>query len=158
MKITFIAAMSENYVIGNNGSLPWHLPNDLKHFKRITLGQKILMGRKTFDSIKKALPDRQNYVLTRDKNFVCDGVQVFHHKDEVLVQNFEELFIIGGAELYQLFLDECSRIFLTLVHTVIEGDTYFPRFNGFTERTRVRHGADERHLFDYTFIEYEKSS
>lgn len=156
MKITFVAAMSENGVIGNDGALPWHLPNDFKHFKRLTVGKNILMGRKTFTSIGRALPNRQNYVLTRNRTFHAEDVTVFHSKHDVLNAGFSELIVIGGAELYQMFLHECTHVFLTLVHATIPGDTYFPSLDGFIETHRETFAADQQHAYSYSFIEYEK--
>lgn len=158
MKISFIAAMSENRVIGDNGQLPWHLPNDLKHFKKLTLGNHILMGRKTFDSLKKPLPNRSNYVLTTNRDFKPDNVSIVHKKQEVLQLPIDELMIIGGEELFRLFMPECERIYLTLVHTVMRGDAYFPELEGFIEISRHNCPQDERHLYTYSFIEYVRLS
>lgn len=157
MKITFIAAMSENRVIGIQGKLPWHLPNDLKHFKNLTLGKDILMGRKTLVSLKHPLPNRRNYVLTTDMDFSHPHVQVFHNKQEVLQSGISELFIIGGEEIFKLFMLECEKIYLTVVHAHLEGDAYFPEFAGFIEKSRQFHPNDAQHGYNYSFLEYIKS-
>lgn len=150
--------MSENRVIGKGGKLPWHLPHDLTHFKKLTMGKNILMGRKTFDSIGSALKNRNNFVLTRNQEFYAPNVRVFHRKDEVLESGLDEIMVIGGEDIYRLFLKECTRIYLTLVHTTIVGDAYFPQIHGFKELSREDHNADEKHAFRYTFIEYGKLS
>lgn len=156
MKITFIAAMSENRVIGVQGKLPWHLPHDMRRFKELTIGKTILMGRKTFDSIKKALPHRNNLVLTNDRSFSADHTRVFHCKEDVLASPYEEILVIGGGEIYQLFLPECQKIHLTLVHTTLAGDALFPSFRNFEEKHRSTNAQDERHAYPYSFIEYER--
>lgn len=125
--ITLIAACSENRVIGKNGTLIWHIPEDLKRFKKLTLGHPIVMGRKTFESIGKALPGRTNIILTRDKNFKADGCLVYNKMSDIL-ELFEKnnIFVIGGGEIYKQFLDKADRIELTLIHKNYEGDTFFP--------------------------------
>lgn len=153
MRVSFVVAMSENRVIGRDGSLPWHLPRDLKHFKELTLGKNILMGRKTFLSLTKPLPHRNNLVLTRDPSFSCNNVQVFHSKDEVLKQDFVELMVIGGQEIFSLFIEECTTIYLTVIHAHIDGDTYFPEIKGFTEIKRETFAPDERNPYAYSFCQ-----
>jgi dihydrofolate reductase len=125
--ITLIAACSENRAIGKNGTLIWHIPEDLKRFKKLTLGHIIVMGRKTFESIGKALPGRTNIILTRDKNFKADGCLVYNKMSDIL-ELFEKnnIFVIGGGEIYKQFLDKADRIELTLIHKNFEGDTFFP--------------------------------
>jgi dihydrofolate reductase len=157
MHISFIAAMSENHVIGKEGALPWHLPNDLKHFKKLTLGKNILMGRKTFESIKRPLPERNNFVLTKDPSFVKENVTVFYSKDEVVNSGIDEFIVIGGADIYQLFFGECEKIYLTVVHAVVEGDVYFPQFSHFNERAREDYAADANHAYPYSFLELVRS-
>jgi dihydrofolate reductase len=156
MRISFIVAMGENRVIGANNQLLWHLPDDLKHFKALTVGKHVVMGRKTFLAIKRPLPDRHNLVLTRDPTFRADHIQVFHNKDDLLRCQFDELFVIGGEEIYRLFLPECQKIYLTLVHASFDGDAYFPPFDGFKETYRQYHGTDARHKIAFSFIEYER--
>ena len=132
MRISLIAAMSENGVIGNNNALPWHLPEELKYFRSKTLGKPIIMGRKTFESMgNKPLPNRQNIILTHDKNFSREDVFVVHSVDEALkvVGTCEEVMIIGGASVYQAFLPFTTRLYLTVVHQEYIGDTFFPIIN-----------------------------
>lgn len=157
MRIIFIAAMSENRVIGKAGKLPWHLPNDLRHFQKLTLHQHILMGRKTFLSLKQPLKHRSNYVLTRNNNIKYADVSIFHSKEEVLQSGLKEVMIIGGEEIFKLFLPECVKIYLTIVHSVIDGDSYFPRFNNFIETNNEYHHRDDTHKYDYSFITYIKN-
>lgn len=157
MKITFIAAMSENRVIGIEGKLPWHLPNDLKHFKNLTLGKDILMGRKTFLSLKRPLPNRRNYVLTTDTAFTNPHIYVFHSKQEVLHSGLDEVLVIGGEEVFKLFMPECEKIYLTIVHESLQGDAYFPEFTGFLEKSRRFFPRDAQHEYNYSFLEYIKS-
>jgi dihydrofolate reductase len=125
-------AVSENNIIGNKNNLPWHLPEDLKHFKELTLGKTVVMGRKTYESIvarlKKPLPGRKNVVITRQKDFqVPDGVLVFSSLDEVARElSSEDLYIIGGAEIFKLALPLSQKMYLTRVYGTYQGDAYFP--------------------------------
>jgi|SRR5579871_5342366 len=156
MKISFVVAMSENRVIGRRGGLPWHLPNDLKHFRALTLGKHVLMGRRTFDSIKKPLSDRHNLIMTRDEGWKHPDVSTFCSKQDILASGISELVVIGGAEIFMLFLPECQKIYLTLVHANIVGDTYFPQCDGFRETNRKLYPADEKHAFAYSFVECDR--
>ncbi len=123
-----IAAMSENRVIGAEGKIPWHLSEDLKFFKRTTLGHIILMGRKTYDSIGKPLPGRENWVLTRTGGEIA-GVRLLRSPDEITEPgDGRKLFLIGGGQLYQELLPRCSELLLTVVPRQVAGDAYFPRF------------------------------
>lgn len=130
--LTGIVAMTSERVIGKDGDLPWHLPEDLKFFKKTTLNSPILMGRKTYDSIGRPLPKRQNIVLTRDLDWSAEGVTVVHKPEDLasldLVAN--EVFIIGGAEIYKLFLNLMNNLIVTHVKESYSGDTYFPEFLG----------------------------
>ena len=123
-----IVAVADTGVIGRNNALPWHLPEDLKRFKRLTMGKPIVMGRKTFESIGKPLPGRQNIVLTREPNYRRDGITVVHDADAALraAGAAAEIMVIGGAELFRLFLPRAGRIHLTRVHGNIEGDVMWP--------------------------------
>jgi dihydrofolate reductase len=125
--ITLIAACSENRVIGKDGTLIWHIPEDLKRFKKLTLGNPIVMGRKTYESIGKPLPGRTNIILSRDKSLRIDGCLVYNKISDIL-EIFEKnnIFVIGGGEIYKQFLDKADRIELTLIHKNFDGDTYFP--------------------------------
>lgn len=155
--VEFVVAVAENDVIGRDNGLPWRLSADLRHFKAITLGHSVLMGRKTFDSIGKALPGRQNLVLTRSADFAADGCTGVHSLDEALaaVQPGGPLMVIGGAEVFRLSLALARRIHLTLVHTVIaDGDACFDGWRGpeWHEVSRERHEADDRNSYAYSFV------
>ncbi len=130
MTLTAIVAMADNRVIGRDGDLPWHLPEDLKFFKKTTSGHPIVMGRKTYDSIGRPLPKRTNIVLTRDTDWTADGVTVIHSPEELktLALESDETFIIGGAEIYKAFLPHLNSLIVTHVHGDYEGDTQFPEF------------------------------
>lgn len=128
MTISIIVAMSQNRVIGKNNQIPWHISEDLKRFKQITMGNPIVMGRKTFESIGKPLPGRENIVLTKNKNFSPSGVSIIHNFDEILTKESisHEIFVIGGAEIYRETFPYCNKIYLTKILKDVEGDTYFP--------------------------------
>jgi dihydrofolate reductase len=134
MRISLIVAMSENRVIGLGGAMPWHLSDDLKYFKRVTMGAPIIMGRKTFNSMGRALPGRVNIIITRDTNYVVEGVKVAHDLESaiekasrvVAKEGKDEIFVIGGAQIYALALAQVDRIYLTEIHQIFSGDTYFP--------------------------------
>ncbi len=132
MHISLIAAMSENGVIGNHNALPWHLPEELKYFHEKTRGKPVIMGRKTFDSMRnKPLPNRANIILTQDLNFTAPDCSVVHSVVSALeaAGDCEETMIIGGAQIYEIFLPMVSRIYLTIVHQICTGDTVFPKVN-----------------------------
>lgn len=142
-KLSLIVAMTQNRVIGIENRLPWHIPEDLKRFKQITLGHPIIMGRKTFESIGRPLPKRTNIVITRDREYRVEGAAVCHSFEEALdwarrSPGSDEIFVIGGAEIFKLALPVCWRLYLTEVHWPFEGDTFFPDFNEkeFTELSR----------------------
>lgn len=150
--------MSENRVIGFNNKLPWHLPADLKHFRRLTSGHPVIMGRKNYESIGKPLADRVNIVVTRKLDFLAPGCLVTHSLDEAMtsVGNDRDIFIIGGAEIYREAFDRANRIYLTLIHARIEGDTYFPEFDEppWREVSREHHESDENNPYAFSFITY----
>ena len=127
--IILVAAMDQGHVIGFKNKLPWHCKEDLKHFKKLTDGKHIVMGRKTFESLPKMLPNRHHIVLTRDTNFSHENVEVFHTIDDLLVsyEGKEDLYIIGGAEIYNQFMSICDKIELTIISGFHEGDTFFPK-------------------------------
>lgn len=133
MRVSLIAAMAKNRVIGSKNQLPWHLPEDLKRFKALTLGHPILMGRKTFESIGKPLPGRENVVLSRQKDLQIEGVLVLGSLPQALdyfrKENRKEIFIIGGAEIYRQALPLADRIYLTEIDQSFEGDAFFPDFS-----------------------------
>jgi dihydrofolate reductase len=154
--------MSENWVIGDHNQLPWHLPADLKHFKTLTTGHPIVMGRKTYESIGRPLPNRTNIIMTRKQGLHFPGCQVVNSLEAAIqcavAERSEEIFIIGGAEIYKQCLPYTRRIYLTLVHGVVKGDTFFPELNlnEWEEIERSYHAADENHAFAYSFIQLEK--
>ena len=152
MKITLIAALDEARAIGRGGELPWRLPDDLKHFKALTLGKTVLMGRKTYASIGRPLPQRRNLVLTRDSSFAATGVEVVHDLQDALE---DDLFVIGGGEIYALALPLATTLELTMVRTVIpDADAFFPAWDGadWLEVRREHHVADERHGYAFDFV------
>ncbi len=163
MKVSIIVATSLNHAIGKDNQLLWHLPADLKFFKTTTMGCPVVMGRKTFQSIGRTLPGRQNVVITRDKTFNADGqydLTVVGSIDEALVKlhSEKEVFILGGGEIYKQSIDSVDTIYITLVHTVIDGDVYFPEIDKskFDLVWEEKHLADEKNKFDYTFQKFER--
>lgn len=157
-EICLIAAMDEGGLIGADGGLPWRLPEDLKHFKRTTLGHMLLMGRKTFESIGRPLPGRANVVLSRDPAYSPpEGVTVVRTPEQALsrASGREALMVMGGAQIYALFLPRAHRIHLTRVHARFEGDTFFPEWapGEWEEIGREPHAADDRNPHAYSFIE-----
>ena len=162
MLISIIVAVSENGVIGKDNQLLWRLPDDLKRFKKLTLGHPIIMGRKTFDSIGKPLPGRTSIVITRDTNFGMEGIVVVHSVENALLEaeklETEETFIIGGGEIYSSALKLANRLYVTEVSTIISGDTYFNITNPqqWIETERTVHQADDKHEFAFNFVDYIK--
>lgn len=152
--------MAENRVIGIHNTLPWRLPADLRHFRQLTTGHHVIMGRRNYESIGKPLPDRHNIILTRNPSYRAPGCQVKNSLGEALqdIQNDPEIFIIGGAEIYRQALGLADRLYLTLVHAEINGDTYFPEFDrrDWKEITRTRNEADERNPYAYSFVTYDR--
>ena len=124
-KFSIIVAMSENYVIGLNNSLPWHLSDDLKRFKEITTGHQIVMGRKTYESIGRPLPNRDNFVLTRNAKLQIDGINVIKSLNDIPSSD-KKTFIIGGGEIYTQLINSCDELLVTKIHCEIDGDAYFP--------------------------------
>ena len=162
MLISIIVAVSENGVIGKDNQLIWRLPNDLKRFKALTLGHPMIMGRKTFESIGKPLPGRTSIVITRNQDFKADGILVVHSLDEALTEarkiEQQEVFIIGGGELYKQALPIADKLYITKVETVTDGDTFFEISNPeqWEEIARTIHQADDRHIFSFNFVNYSK--
>lgn len=162
--VSAIVAMSENRVIGKNNRLPWHLPSDLKHFKTITTGHPILMGRKTYESIGRPLPNRTNIIITRNSTFQAAGCVVVTSIEEAVQhassENAAEIFIIGGALVYRQLMPHIQRIYLTIVHHEFEGDAYFPKLNmnEWKESARERHPADTENAYAYSFITLDRAS
>ena len=161
MKISFIAAVAENYVIGKDGDLPWRLPSDLKWFKRNTLEKPCLMGRKTYESLGSPLPSRRNIVLTSSGTFEAP-CEIVHDLNTVfeLVHDAPELMILGGATLYEALFDRADRFYLTVVHARPEGDTRFPPIDAgqWTVASREFVPADERNPISHTFFVLERET
>ena len=161
MTITLIAAAAENNALGKDNDLVWHLPDDFKRFKAITSGHFIIMGRKTFESFPKPLPNRTHVIITRQKEYqVPEGCLVVASIEEALqlcLQN-EEVFIIGGGEIYKQSIEIADKIELTRVHTEVEADTFFPEIdpNNWKLVEEEYHPKDEKHKFDFTYLTYLK--
>ncbi len=161
MRISLIAAASENNVIGSNGEIPWDIPADLQYFRRMTQGKPVIMGRKTYESIGHPLPKRPNIVITRQKEYTAEGCHVVASLGEALqvadCKNAEEIFVIGGGEIYREALEKADRIYLTRVHATIQGDAYFPEFHPehWAEISCEKHEAEGGQPA-YTFLVYEK--
>jgi len=168
MKLAIIVAQAQNRTIGINNKLPWHLPEDLKYFKQVTMGKPIIMGRKTFDSIKRPLPGRTNIVITRDASWQHDGVRVVHSLTEArelaesicLIEGQDEAMVIGGSEIYNQALADCDRLYLTQVHAEVEGDAHFPAFAAeqWQELGRQDYAADGCNPYDYSFIVLDRKT
>ena len=158
--VSLIAAMSENRVIGRGGHLPWRLPDDLKYFKQLTVDHTVIMGRRTFDEIKRPLDNRRNVVITRNKEFRPHGVTVVPSLKEALAVGAteDEVFVIGGGEIFRMSLPIASRIYLTVVHAQVEGDTFFPPFeeDPWVLSSEESHPADERNEYPFTFRRYDR--
>lgn len=161
--LSLVVAMDQAGLIGRKGRLPWHLPNDLAHFKRLTLGKTILMGRRTWDSLGRALPGRENWVLSRDPAFAPTGARTFSSIESALAAPIDgELMLIGGAELYRQALGAAQRLYLTRVLVRLDGrgptDVHFPAFDetAFRELEREDHPADDRHAWPYRFLTLER--
>lgn len=160
MIISFVVAMDKNRAIGNAGGMPWHLPADLKHFKQVTMDKPIIMGRKTFDSIGRALPGRLNIVITRDKNWEAESVYIAHSVDDALkaAAEYEEVMIIGGANLYEQLLPHADRLYITQIDAEITADTWFPEIEAdkWQETARETREADEKNPYCCDFVTLER--
>ncbi|MCZ6679373.1 MAG: dihydrofolate reductase [Candidatus Poribacteria bacterium] len=156
MRISIIAAMDKNRLIGQDNRLPWRLPADMKHFRRMTLGKPVVMGRKTFESLGRPLKKRTNIIVTHDCDYRAEGCIVAHSVEEALatVKANEEVMIIGGSSIYAQFLPRADRLYLTLVHDCFEGEVYFPAFNleEWQEAKRIDHQPDEKNPYPYSFL------
>jgi dihydrofolate reductase len=167
MWISLIVAMTKNRVIGLNGAMPWHLSEDLKYFKHATMGAPIIMGRKTFDSIGRALPGRANIIITRDMNYAAEGVDVAHDLESAIEkashdaenQGKDEIFVIGGAQIYALALAQADRLYLTEIHQTFAGDAYFPKIE-MREWREIERDARDPETPDgpaYSFVVLERT-
>ncbi|ASJ55199.1 dihydrofolate reductase [Brevibacillus formosus] len=156
--ISLIVAYARNQVIGKDGDMPWHLPADLKNVKELTTGKTIVMGRKTFESIGKPLPNRRNVVLTRSQDFHPEGVDVVHTKEEVLAMG--DVIIFGGSEIYRQFLDVVDRLYITEIDLETEGDTFFPAWDrdAYTLVDKREGIVDEKNVHPHAFYIYERKN
>lgn len=156
--LSLIVAMDENRLIGRNNSLPWHLPADLAYFRRTTMGKPVVMGRKTFESIGKPLAGRRNIVITRNADFFAPGCEIADSIESAtsLVDENDEVMLIGGASLYQQTIERATQLYITRIHHSFEGDTWFPEFDmsDWKEEYREDFEADHSNRYAYSFIKY----
>jgi len=167
-RLAIIVAAADNGVIGKGNALPWHLPEDLRHFKRVTMGKPILMGRKTYESIGRPLPGRTNIVITRNPQWHVPGVEVACSLESALELAYQtavndgvdEVAVVGGEEIYRAALPLADRLYLTEVHARIEGDARLPAmdWSQWTEVSRERHAASGANPYEYSFVEYRRSA
>lgn len=159
-RVTLIVARARNGVIGASGGLPWRLPEDLAFFKRTTMGHPIVMGRKTWESIGRPLPGRRSIVVTRDRNFVAAGAEVVHSLDEAIQRcaDTEEIFVIGGAQLYAEALSRAERLLMTEIDADFEGDTFLPvtAAADWAETGREHHPANDTRAYGFDFVDYRR--
>ena len=149
--------MSKNRVIGDSNTLIWHLPEDLKRFRQLTTGNTIVMGRKTYESIGKPLPNRRSIIITRDPDYKVEGCEVVNSLEEALLLSNNDCFIIGGGEIYNQSIKLADKIYLTMVHKEFEGDTTFPELDKeWVKMSRKDFEADEKNEYNYSFIEYDR--
>jgi dihydrofolate reductase len=156
--VSLVVAMADNGVIGRNGKLPWRIPEDMRHFKALTVGKPCIMGRKTWDGLpKKPLPGRDNIIVTRDRAFHADGATVAHSLDDAITgaNEADEICVIGGAEIYKAALPRATRIYLTEIHVACDGDTALPRFDKaiWRETAREMHATTEGLRYSYVTLE-----
>lgn len=166
-QLSLVVAMAANYTIGRDNQLPWRLPKDLAYFKRVTMGHPIVMGRKTFESIGRALPGRQNIVVTHQPGWSAQGVDVAHSLQQALAlagsganaAGVSQVMLIGGAQLFAQALPQAQRLYLTWVHAEVQGDTFFPQvdFGQWREVEREDCFADASNPFDYSFVVYDRA-
>ena len=161
MTLSLLLATDENNVIGKDNQLPWHLPNDLKYFKNLTWGMPILMGRKTFESIGKPLPGRKSIVITRNIDWQAEGVTVVHSISDAIElaksEAVKEIFVIGGAEIFNSSLKDAQRIYLTRIHHQFEGDTFFQDLDQAWQLVNSKHcEPDEKNPYAHTFEVWER--
>ncbi|EUC68823.1 MAG: dihydrofolate reductase [Alcanivorax borkumensis] len=166
MRLSMMVAKATNNVIGRNNKLPWYLPNDLKYFKQVTFGKPVIMGRKTWESLKGPLPGRTNIVITRQPAYQAEGAKVVATVDDAItmaenvafIEGQEEAVIMGGAEIYALALAQTQRLYLTEVHAEVDGDTFFPEYDKgeWEEIAREDFPAEGPNPYDYSFVVYER--
>lgn len=159
-EITLIAAAGENNALGKDNDLVWHLPDDFQRFKKLTTGHHIIMGRKTFESFPKPLPNRTHIVITRQKEYAPEGAVSVNSLEEALeiAKNDSQPFIIGGGEIYNLAMEKADKIELTRVHGTFEADAFFPEINKeeWDLVTSISHTKDGRHKYSFTYLTYER--
>lgn len=164
MTISLVVAASENNVIGKDNRLLWHLPNDMKFFKNTTWGMPVIMGRKTYESLGKPLAGRTNIVMTRDTKWSANGTQVASNMEEAMnaaaATDAKEVFVIGGGEIFKQVLPQADRVYLTRVHTQLEGDAFFPELppSEWKLLTQLDFEADEKHKYGYSFQVWQRNS
>lgn len=160
MKISIVVAFDKNQLIGRNNQLPWHLPADLKYFKNVTMGHHLIMGRKTYDSIGKPLPGRTSVVITRQHDWKAEGCLVAHSLEDAirLCGNQEEIFIVGGAEIFKNSLPVATDLYITKINHQFEGDTFFPEINEneWREISREDHQPDEKNKWGFSFLRFRR--
>ena len=161
MIISMIAAMASDRVIGDDNQMPWHLPADLQHFKRVTMNKPVVMGRKTFESIGRPLPGRRNIVITRNTSYQAEGIEVVSSPEEALniLKGTEEVMIIGGGNIYNQFLPLAERLYLTFIDLAVPGDTQFPDYEKDYQWAEIESEAnqpDERNKYGYKFVTLHK--
>lgn len=160
MKVSLIVAMDKNRVIGKDNDIPWRIPRDWEYVKKITSGHPIILGRKNFQSIGKALSKRRNIVISRDRELVFNGCEMAHSLDEVfkLCEKEEEIFIFGGEEIYRIFLPYVEKMYITNIHAEFEGDTFFPHvdLSKWTQTSVTQGITDEKNPYPYYFHIYER--
>ena len=160
MRLSIVVAMDDNRLIGKDNKLPWHLPADLAYFKKITIGKSILMGRKTYDSIGRPLPNRRNIVITRNTNIVIPGCEVVSNIEQALLitKDEPEVMVIGGASLCEQLLPDVSRLYITKIEGSFDGDVYFPDYDkaDWHEVSRESHQSDSINKYEYQFIVLER--
>jgi len=163
MIISVIVAISENNVIGKDGKIPWHLPQDLKYFKKVTMGHHIVMGRKTYESIGRPLPGRENIVVTKQEDYKAEGCTIVHSLGAAIaiarMNSENELFIIGGSSIYETMMPDAQKLYLTKVFTTVEdGDAFFPAYDKrmWIEANSYPFLPDDEHKFAYTMMVFER--
>ncbi|WP_408006226.1 dihydrofolate reductase [Pseudalkalibacillus sp. A8] len=156
--ISLLLAMGKNRVIGKDNDLPWHLPEDLKWFRRVSTGHTVIMGRRTYESIGKPLPNRKNVIVTNDKNYQAEGCIVTHSIDEALQQDGDEQIVIGGTNVFKQVLDRAERIYLTYIDEEFDGDTFFPEIDEseWELKSKEKGIKNEKNPYDYYFMIYER--
>ena len=157
MIISLIAAMGKNRIIGKDNSLPWKLPEDMKRFKELTQGKPVVMGRKTFESIGKPLPNRKNIILTNDKNYKKEGCIIVHSVQEALIpsKGDKEIMVIGGEQIFKEFLPIANRMYLTFIDENFEGDAYFPEYNK-NEWKEIKKEEHKNEKYKFVFVDLER--